>query len=130
MMKKISFFLITMLLLLVVSLIFVYQNSNATAQLKFFSWSIPEVSVGVLVLFSIIAGVLIMWLISVVVYIGNSSKFRRSLKEKDNLLRVAKEEKDSLVEELSRLKLELQGKTTEGQSSSSAGKPVSNEPKE
>lgn len=126
-MKKISFFLITMLLLLVVSLVFVMQNNAPVAELKFLIWSIPPVSVGILSLFSLFAGVIIMWLVSVMVYIGNSARFNRNSREKDKLLKLAREEKEKLQEELSRLKLELQEKQSDLQGSDSSVKKLENE---
>ncbi len=98
-MKKLSAFIIVLLIILIASLVFVLQNNSVVVALKFFGWSFPSVSVGLLTLIMFFAGFIVMWLISLMIYIGNASRHRKEVKERDALIKKLEEEKDKAKKE-------------------------------
>ena len=99
-MKKFSIFITVLLLILIVSLIFVLQNSATIVSLKFFGWTFPTVSVGLLTVIVFFAGFVVMWLIALMFYIGSSASFRRELKSRDKMIKQLKQEKEALEAKL------------------------------
>jgi uncharacterized integral membrane protein len=110
-MRRFSFFLIFLLLLVVFSLIFILQNNTAIVQIKFFSWSIENIPLGVLVLISLISGIVIIWLLSLIFYIASEKKYRRTVTDIAKKLKKIEEEKKYLENELERYRIELEEKS-------------------
>ncbi len=106
-MKKLSFYLVVTLLLLVVSLVFVMQNTMPTTQLNFLLWTIPPTPIGILALFSLILGIFIMWFFSLMVFIGNGTKHRREINEKEKFIKSLENEKAKIQDDLSKLKQQI-----------------------
>ena len=109
-MKKLSIFLAFSLLLIIVSLIFVLQNNMILVQIKFFTWSLSNVPLGFLVIISLLVGIVIIWLVSLVLYIMANTKSRRLLNESKEKVRKLEEEKKQFEDEIEKLKLELSEK--------------------
>ena len=99
-MKKFSIFITVLLIILIVSLIFVLQNSATVVSLKFFGWTFPTVSVGLLTVIMFFAGFVVMWLIALMFYIGSSASYRRELKSKDKIIKQLQQEKETLESKL------------------------------
>jgi uncharacterized integral membrane protein len=106
-MKKLSVFLAFSLLLILASLIFVLQNNTILVQIKFFAWSLSNVPLGFLVIISLLVGVIIIWLVSLVLYIVSVTKSRKLLHESEEKVFKLEEDKKHLGEEIEKLKLEL-----------------------
>ncbi len=106
-MKKLSVFLAFSLLLIIVSLIFVLQNNMILVQIKFLAWSLSNVPLGFLVIISLLVGVVIIWLVSLVLYIVAVTKSRKLLNESEEKVFKLEEEKKHLGEEIEKLKIEL-----------------------
>ena len=104
-MKKLSIFLAFSLLLIIVSLIFVLQNNMILVQIKFFTWSLSNVPLGFLVIISLLVGIVIIWLVSLVLYIIANTKSRRLLNESKEKVRKLEEEKKQFEDEIEILKL-------------------------
>jgi len=99
-MKKFSIFITVLLIILIVSLIFVLQNSATVVSLKFFGWTFPTVSVGLLTVIMFFAGFVVMWLIALMFYIGSSASYRRELKSRDKIIKQLQREKKVLESKL------------------------------
>jgi uncharacterized integral membrane protein len=95
-MRKFSTFLIILLIVLIASLAFVVQNNTTTVVLRFLWWTIPNVSVGLSAILVFLAGVVSMWLISLMLYIGSTVKYRKEINERDNIIKTLEQEKSSL----------------------------------
>jgi uncharacterized integral membrane protein/outer membrane murein-binding lipoprotein Lpp len=95
-MRKFSTFLIILLIVLIASLLFVVQNGSKTVELKFLWWVIPNVSVGLSAILVFLAGVVSMWLISLMLYIGSTARYRREIKERDTIIKTLEQEKSSI----------------------------------
>ncbi len=106
-MKKFSIFITVLLIILIVSLIFVLQNSATIVSLKFFGWTFPTVSVGLLTVIMFFAGFVVMWLIALMFYIGSAARYRRELKSKDKVIKQLQKEKDTLEKELKNKEKEI-----------------------
>ncbi len=106
-MKKFSIFITVLLIILIVSLIFVLQNSATIVSLKFFGWTFPTVSVGLLTVIMFFAGFVVMWLIALMFYIGSAARYRRELKSKDKVIKQLQKEKDALEKELKNKEKEI-----------------------
>jgi len=106
-MKKLSVFLAFSLLLIIASLIFVLQNNMILVQIKFLAWSLSNVPLGFLVIISLLVGVVIIWLVSLVLYIVAVTKSRKLLNESEEKVFKLEEEKKHLGEEIEKLKIEL-----------------------
>jgi uncharacterized integral membrane protein len=95
-MRKFSTFLVILLVVLIASLLFVVQNGSTTVELKFLWWVIPNVSVGLSAILVFLAGLVSMWLISLMLYIGSTARYRREIKERDNIIKTLEQEKSSM----------------------------------
>ena len=95
-MRKFSTFLVILLVVLIASLLFVVQNGSTTVELKFLWWVIPNVSVGLSAILVFLAGLVSMWLISLMLYIGSTARYRRERKERDNIIKTLEQEKSSM----------------------------------
>ena len=95
-MRKFSTFLVILLVVLIASLLFVVQNGLTTVELKFLWWVIPNVSVGLSAILVFLAGLVSMWLISLMLYIGSTARYRREIKERDNIIKTLEQEKSSM----------------------------------
>jgi uncharacterized integral membrane protein len=98
-MRKFSLFLIVLLIVLIASLSFVVQNSTTNIDLKFLFWAFPSVSVGLFTILLFLAGVVSMWLISLMLYIGSSAKYRREVKDRDNIIKALESDKIAMKKE-------------------------------
>ena len=107
-MKKFSIFITVLLVILIISLIFVLQNSATVVSLKFFGWTFPTVSVGLLTVIMFFAGFVVMWLIALMFYIGSSARYRRELKSKDKTIKQLEQDKKTLEKELENKEKELE----------------------
>ena len=110
-MKKFSIFIIILLLILIASLVFVLQNS-APVNLNFFTWKFST-NIGLLMIVVFFAGFIVMWLISIMFYIGSASRHRRDIKERDSLIKKLEEEKGSIKKEYEEKMKELDKKNRE-----------------
>lgn len=98
-MRKFSIFLVILLIVLIASLSFVAQNSTTNIDLKFLFWVFPSVSVGLFTILLFLAGVVSMWLISLMLYIGSSAKYRREIKDRDNIIKTLESDKIAMKKE-------------------------------
>ncbi len=112
-MKKFSFFLIVLLLVLGVSLAFVIQNNLTAVTMRFLFWSFPQVSLGLLAIMLFLAGLVSMWLISLMIYIGSILSNRRRLSEKETLIKTIEKEKEEIKTQLENKTKEFQSKIQE-----------------
>lgn len=112
-MKKFSFFLIVLLIVLGVSLAFVIQNNSTAVTMRFLFWSFPQVSLGLLAIMLFLAGLVSMWLISLMIYIGSILTNRRRLAEKETLIKTIEKEKEEIKTHLENKTKELQSKIQE-----------------
>lgn len=110
-MKKLSLFLVFSLLLVIFSLIFVLQNNNIIVQIKFLRWSLSNVPLGFLVIISLLMGVIIIWLVSLVLYITAVTKNRKLLSESESKISKFEEDKRQLETEIEKLQTTLNEKT-------------------
>jgi len=110
-MKKLSLFLVFSLLLVIFSLIFVLQNNNIIVQIKFLRWSLSNVPLGFLVIISLLMGVIIIWLVSLVLYITAVTKNRKLLSESESKINKLEEDKRQLETEIEKLQAALNEKT-------------------
>ncbi len=110
-MKKLSAFIIALLVILIASLVFVLQNS-APVNLNFFTWKFST-NIGLLMIVVFFAGFVVMWLISLMIYIGNASRHRKEVKERDNLIKKLEEEKGNAKKECEEKIKELEEKNKE-----------------
>ena len=110
-MKKLSLFLVFSLLLVIFSLIFVLQNNNIIVQIKFLRWSLSNVPFGFLVIISLLVGVVIIWLVSLVLYIAAVTKNRKLLSESESKISKFEEDKRQLETEIEKLQAALNEKT-------------------
>lgn len=110
-MKKLSLFLVFSLLLVIFSLIFVLQNNNIIVQIKFLRWSLSNVPLGFLVIISLLVGVVIIWLVSLVLYIAAVTKNRKLLSESKSKISKLEEDKRQLETEIEKLHAALNEKT-------------------
>jgi len=110
-MKKLSLFLVFSLLLVIFSLIFVLQNNNIIVQIKFLRWSLSNVPLGFLVIISLLVGVVIIWLVSLVLYIAAVTKNRKLLSESESKISKLEEDKRQLETEIEKLQAALNEKT-------------------
>ena len=110
-MKKLSLFLVFSLLLVIFSLIFVLQNNNIIVQIKFLRWSLSNVPLGFLVIISLLVGVVIIWLVSLVLYITVVTKNRKLLSESESKINKLEEDKRQLETEIEKLQAALNEKT-------------------
>lgn len=124
-MRKFSFFLVILLLVLIVSLVFVVQNDSTRVDLNFLFWSLPQISLGLLSILLFLAGLVSMWLITLMIYIANTLRTRRKISEKDNLIKSLEQEKETLKKQLEEKINELQKKVKDLES-----QPVSTPPPE
>jgi uncharacterized integral membrane protein len=106
-MKKFSIFITVLLIILILSLVFVLQNSTTIVSLKFFGWSFPTASIGLLTIIVFFAGFIVMWLISLMFYISSSASYRRKIKERDQTIKKLQQEKESLLKEVGEQKQKL-----------------------
>lgn len=109
-MRKFSFFLFVLLLVLGVSLAFVIQNNSTLVQMRFLVWSFPQVSLGVLAIVLFMAGLVAMWLIALMIYISATFRNRRRLVDKEGLIRTLEKEKEELKASLESTKKEFEEK--------------------
>ncbi len=109
-MRKFSFFLFVLLLVLGVSLAFVIQNNSTLVQMRFLAWSFPQVSLGVLAIVLFMAGLVAMWLIALMIYISTTFRNRRRLVDKEGLIRTLEKEKEELKASLESTKKEFEEK--------------------
>jgi uncharacterized integral membrane protein len=109
-MKKFSIFLLFSLLLVIFSLIFVLQNNYTIVPIKFFGWSLSNVPLGFLIVVSILAGIIVVWLIFIVLYIISVSKSKKILGENQLEISKLQEEKKKLELEIEKLKALLNEK--------------------
>jgi uncharacterized integral membrane protein len=109
-MKKFSIFLLFSLLLVIFSLIFVLQNNYTIVPIKFFGWSLSNVPLGFLIVVSILAGIIVIWLIFIVLYIISVSKSKKILGENQLEISKLQEEKKKLELEIEKLKALLNEK--------------------
>jgi len=98
-MRKFSTFLIILLVVLIASLLFVVQNGSKTVELNFLWWVIPDVSVGLSAILVFLAGIVSMWLISLMLYIGSTARYRREIKERDTIIKTLEQEKSSIKDD-------------------------------
>lgn len=112
-MKKFSFFLIALLIVLGVSLAFVIQNNSTAVTMRFLFWSFPQVSLGLLAIMLFLAGLVSMWLISLMIYIGSILSNRRRLSEKETLIKTIEKEKEEIKTQLENKTKEFQSKIQE-----------------
>ncbi len=112
-MKKFSIFITILLVILIASMVFVLQNNSTVVSLKFFGWTFPAVSVGLLTVVMFFAGFIVMWLVSLMLYFGSVSKYKREIKSRDKLIKQLEEEKNSLKSENEKLKKEIIEKEAE-----------------
>jgi uncharacterized integral membrane protein len=110
-MKKLSLFLVFSLLLVIFSLIFVLQNNKIIVQIKFLRWSLSNVPLGFLVIISLLVGVVIIWLVSLVLYIAAVTKNRKLLSESESKISKLEENKRQLETEIEKLQAALNEKT-------------------
>lgn len=110
-MKKLSLFLVFSLLLVIFSLIIVLQNNNIIVQIKFLRWSLSNVPLGFLVIISLLMGVVIIWLVSLVLYIAAVTKNRKLLSESESKISKLEEDKRQLETEIEKLQAALNEKT-------------------
>lgn len=110
-MKKLSLFLVFSLLLVIFSLIFVLQNNNIIVQIKFLRWSLSNVPLGFLVIISLLVGVVIIWLVSLVPYIAVITKNRKLMSESESKISKLEEDKRQLETEIEKLQAALNEKT-------------------
>ena len=110
-MKKLSLFLVFSLLLVIFSLIFVLQNNNIIVQIKFLRWSLSNVPLGFLVIISLLMGVIIIWLVSLVLYITAVTKNRKLLSESESKINKLEEDKRQLETEIEKFQAALNEKT-------------------
>ena len=110
-MKKLSLFLVFSLLLVIFSLIFVLQNNKIIVQIKFLRWSLSNVPLGFLVIISLLVGVVIIWLVSLVLYIAAVTKNRKLLSESESTISKLEENKRQLETEIEKLQAALNEKT-------------------
>ncbi len=112
-MKKFSIFLTILLVILIASIVFVLQNNATVVSLKFFKWTFPTVSVGLLTIVAFFAGFVVMWIISLMIYIKSMSKYKKEIKSRDKLIKQLEEEKNTLNSEIEKLKKEIIEKDAE-----------------
>jgi uncharacterized integral membrane protein len=110
-MKKLSLFLVFSLLLVIFSLIFVLQNNNIIVQIKFLRWSLSNVPFGFLVIISLLVGVVIIWLVSLVLYIAAVTKNKKLMSESESKISKLEEDKRQLETEIEKLQAALNEKT-------------------
>jgi len=89
-MKRINFFLVLILILLIATILLIVQNLNLI-NVKFLFWSFSTYLglFGIIFLFS---GVLIMWIILLITHYRELSNLRNELKEKDKTINELKEQ--------------------------------------
>ncbi|MCD6427714.1 MAG: DUF1049 domain-containing protein [Caldisericaceae bacterium] len=112
-MKKFSIFITILLVILIASIVFVLQNNATVVSLKFFGWTFPAVSVGLLTIVAFFAGFVVMWLISLMLYFGSVSRYKKEIKSRDKLIKQLEEEKNTLNSEIEKLKKEIIEKDAE-----------------
>jgi peptidoglycan hydrolase CwlO-like protein len=112
-MKKFSFFLIVLLIVLGISLAVILQNNSSQVGLKFLFWTLPNASVGLLAIMLFLAGFVSMWLITLMLYVANTLRTRRVIGEKDSLIKSLEQEKENLKKQLDEKINELQSKIKE-----------------
>ncbi len=112
-MKKFSIFITILLIILIASMVFVLQNNSTIVSLKFFGWTFPTVSVGLLTIVMFFAGFIVMWLISLMLYFGSLSNYRKEIKSRDKLIKQLEEEKNSMKADLENTKKALIEKDAE-----------------
>jgi uncharacterized integral membrane protein len=110
-MKKLSLFLVFSLLLVIFSLIFVLQNNNIIVQIKFLRWSLSNVPLGFLVIISLLVGVIIIWLVSLVLYIAAVTKNRKLMSDSESKINKLEEDKRQLETKIEKLQAALNEKT-------------------
>jgi uncharacterized integral membrane protein len=110
-MKKMSLFLVFSLLLVIFSLIFVLQNNNIIVQIKFLRWSLSNVPLGFLVIISLLVGVIIIWLVSLVLYIAAVTKNRKLMSDSESKINKLEEDKRQLETKIEKLQAALNEKT-------------------
>ncbi len=112
-MKKFSIFITILLVILIASMVFVLQNNSTVVSLKFFGWTFPAVSVGLLTVVMFFAGFIVMWLVSLILHLGAVSQYKKEIKSRDKLIKQLEEEKNSAKAEIEKLKKEIIEKDAE-----------------
>ncbi len=112
-MKKFSIFITILLVILIASMVFVLQNNSTVVSLKFFGWTFPAVSVGLLTVVMFFAGFVVMWLVSLMLYFGSVSRYKKEIKSRDKLIKQLEEEKNSAKSEIEKLHKEIIEKDAE-----------------
>lgn len=112
-MRRFNTFLIILLIVLAISLIFIVQNSGTTVDLKFLGWTFSNISVGLTSILIFIIGFIAMWIISIMIYLSGTSRYRKEVSEMGSVIKKLEEEKTKLKEDYDKLLKDAEDKKRE-----------------